>query len=83
MIQHQDPFVHILLDGTPIATTKIIYKNRFPQWNENFKFQVDGPIHTIIFDILVVEVTQALLTRFHSCLLCAAQYNRDLVALMK
>ena len=75
--------MHILLDGTQIATTKIINKNRFPQWNESFKFQVDGPIHTIIFDVQVVEVTQALLARFHSCLLCAAQYNRYLAALMK
>jgi hypothetical protein len=75
--------VHILLDGKQIATTKIIYKNRFPQWNESFKFEVDGPLHTIMFDVQVADVTQTLLACFHSCLLCAAQYNRDLVALMK
>jgi len=34
--------VHILLDGREIAKTTIIYKNRFPQWNE-----VQGSSHAL------------------------------------
>ena len=34
--------MHILLDGKEIAKTKIIYKSRFPQWNE-----VQVPSHAL------------------------------------
>ena len=52
-----DPFVHIV--HTPEsngasdikAKTKIIYRTRFPIWDENFKFDVEGPLDTLHFDV--------------------------------
>ena len=33
----QDPFVMVILDEKEVAKTKIIYKTRFPEWQETFK----------------------------------------------
>ena len=48
-----DPFVHILLDGREVYKTSIIYKNRFPVWEEEFKIDLAGPLHVLDFDVQV------------------------------
>ena len=45
-----DPFVRVKLDGKGIAKTSIVKKNRFPVWNESFKFDLDGPFYTFVSD---------------------------------
>jgi Ca2+-dependent lipid-binding protein len=46
-----DPFVRVKLDGKDIAKTSIVKKNRFPVWNESFKFDLDGPFYTFVLDV--------------------------------
>lgn len=46
-----DPFVRVKLNGKDIAKTSIVNKNRFPVWNESFKFDLDGPFHTFVLDV--------------------------------
>lgn len=69
-----DPFVHILLDGREVYKTNILYKTRFPAWEEEFRVDLTGPLHILDFD---VQVHQSTCQKLHITLSMISRFRKE------